>query len=110
MISTCDFTVSKDGRLDVSLNKFKDISLIIANITQIVQNCRILDIKESIYLHTYSQSRLVMPGSGKDSSSSNSTNDSSDEIKVLLNEKFDSSVTKLFQLRINLTPLPERYR
>ena len=95
MISTCDLSVSKDGRLDVSLNKSKDISLIIANITQIVQNCRILDIKESIYLHTYSQSRLVMPGRGKDSSSSNSTNDSSDEIKVLLNEKFDEFSNKI---------------
>ena len=60
-----------------------------------MQNCHILDIKESIYLHTYSQLRLVMRGKGKDSSSINSTNDSLGEIKALLNEKFDEFSNKL---------------
>ena len=36
-----------------------------------------------------------MPGRGKDSSSSNSTNNSLDEIKALLNEKFDEFSNKL---------------
>ena len=60
-----------------------------------MQNCHLLDIKESLYLHTYSQLRLVMPGTGKDSSFSNSTNDSLDEIKALLNEKCDDFSNKL---------------
>ena len=67
-------------------------------IIQIVQKCHILDVKGSIYLHTYSQLRLVMPGGGKDSSSSNSTNNSLDEIKVLLNEKFDEFSNKLVSI------------
>ena len=36
-----------------------------------------------------------MPGKGKDSSSSNSTNNSLDEIKALLNEKFNDFSKKL---------------
>ena len=60
-----------------------------------MQNCHILDIKESIYLHSYSQLRLVMPGKGKDSSSSNSNSDSLGEIKALLHEKFDEFSHKL---------------
>ena len=39
-----------------------------------------------------------MPGRGKDSSSSNSTNNSLDEIKVLLNEKFDEFSNKLVSI------------
>ena len=39
-----------------------------------------------------------MPGRGKDSSSSNSTNDSLGEIKALLNEKFDESSNKLVSI------------
>ena len=39
-----------------------------------------------------------MPGSGKDSSSSNSTNDSLDEIKALLNKKFDEFSNKLVSI------------
>ena len=39
-----------------------------------------------------------MPGRVKDSSSSNSTNDSLDEIKALLNEKFDESSSKLVSI------------
>ena len=63
-----------------------------------MQNCHILDIKESLYLHTYSQLRLVMPGTGKDSSFSNSTNDSVDEIKALLNENCDEFSNKLVSI------------
>ena len=37
-----------------------------------------------------------MPGNGKDSSSSCSNNNSLDEIKALLNEKFDDFSKKLF--------------
>ena len=54
--------------------------------------------KKSIYLDTYSQLRLVMPGREKDSSSSNSTNDSLDEIKALPNEKFDEFSNKLVSI------------
>ena len=39
-----------------------------------------------------------MPGRGKDSSSSNSTNDSLDEIKALLNKKFDEFSNKLVSI------------
>ena len=39
-----------------------------------------------------------MPGRGKDSSSSNSTNDSLDEIKALLNKKFDEFSDKLVSI------------
>ena len=74
-----------------------------------MQNCHILDIKESIYSHTYIQLRLVLPGRGKDGSSSNSTNDSLGEIKALLNEKFDEFSNKLVSMRRNLTPRPGRY-
>ena len=63
-----------------------------------MQNCHILDIKESIYLHTYSKFRLVMPRRGKNSSSSNSTNDSLDEIKALLHKKFDEFSNKLVSI------------
>ena len=54
-----------------------------------MQNCHLLDIKESIYSHIYSQLSLLMPGKGKDSSSSSSNNNNLDETKGLLNEKFD---------------------
>ena len=63
-----------------------------------MQNCHILDIKESIYLHTYSQLRSVIPGRGKDSNSSNSTNNSLDEFKVLLNGKLDEFNNKLVSI------------
>ena len=63
-----------------------------------MQNCHILDIKESIYLHTYSKFRLVMPRRGKNSSSSNSTNDSLDEIKALLHKKSDEFSNKLVSI------------
>ena len=39
-----------------------------------------------------------MPERGKDSSSSNSTNDSLDEIKALLNKKFDEFSDKLVSI------------
>ena len=64
-----------------------------------MQNCHVLDIMESIYLHIYSQLRLVMPGRRKDSSSSSSTNNSLDEIKALLNEKFDEFSNKLVSIK-----------
>ena len=64
----------------------------------IVQNCHILDIKGSIYLHRYSRLRLVMPQRRKDSSSSNSTNDSLDEIKAPLNEKFGQFRNRLISI------------
>ena len=41
-----------------------------------------------------------MPGRGKDSSTGNSTSDSLDEIKVLLNEKFDELSNKLVSTEI----------
>ena len=50
-----------------------------------------------------------MPRRGKDSSSNNSTNNSLDEIKSLLNEKLMILVRNLFQLTRSLTPMPERY-
>ena len=43
----------------------------------------------------YSYLRLVMPGKGKDSSPSSCTNNSLDEVKALLNEKFDDFSRKL---------------
>ena len=52
-----------------------------------MQNGHILDIKESIYLHTYTRLRLVKPGRGKYRNSSNSTNNSLYQIKVRLNEE-----------------------
>ena len=58
----------------------------------------LLDIKESIYSHIYSKLSLVMPREGKDSSSSRSTSNSLDEIKVLLNEKFDNFSKKLISV------------
>ena len=64
----------------------------------IVQNCHILDIKGSIYLHRYSRLRLVKPRRRKDSSSSNSTYDSLDEIKAPLNEKFDQFSNRLISI------------
>ena len=42
--------------------------------------------------------RLVMPGKGKDSTSSSSINNSLDEINVLLNEKFDYFSKKLISV------------
>ena len=39
-----------------------------------------------------------MPGRGKDSSSSSSTNNSLDEMKALLNEKFDEFSNKLVSI------------
>ena len=39
-----------------------------------------------------------MPGKGKDSSSSSSNNNSLDEIKVLLDEKFDNFSKKLISI------------
>ena len=75
-----------------------------------MQNCHILDIKESIYLHSYSQLRLVMPGKGKDSKSSNSNNDSLGEIKALLHEKFGEFSHKLVPIEEKCdTTARERY-
>ena len=54
-----------------------------------MQNCHLIDVKESIYSHIYSQLSLLMRGKGKDSSSSSSNNNNLDETKGLLNEKFD---------------------
>ena len=62
-----------------------------------MQNCHLLDTKESIYPHIYSYLRLVMLGKGKENSSS-STNNSLDEIKAQLNEKFDYFSKKLISI------------
>ena len=53
---------------------------------------------ESIYSNIYSELRLVIPGKGKDSSSSSSTNNSLDEAKALLNENFDDLSKKLVSI------------
>ena len=78
-------------------------------IQEIVQNCHLLDIKESISSHIHSQLRLVMPGKGKESSSSSSNNNSLDEIKALLNEKFDDFSKKLISVEKKFNTTPERY-
>ena len=50
-----------------------------------------------------------MPGKGKESSSSSSNNNSLDEIKALLNEKFDDFSKKLISVEKKFNTTPERY-